>query len=70
VSSNVRIELLLSTGDEPLTGTGRAVWFRMLPESEQFELGIAFVEMSPQNKRRLSIYLDRLSLKSDSVPAL
>ena len=61
VSTEVNIEFLLSTGDEPLTARGRTAWFRPIPQSEQFDSGITFLDMPQQNKRRLSAYLDRLS---------
>jgi len=59
VSTEVRIELLLSSGVEPLSVRGRAVWFRTIPDSNQFEVGIAFAGISEPDKRRLSAYLDR-----------
>ena len=61
VSSEVSVELVLSTGEEPFIVRGRAIWFRTIPHSEQFDLGIAFIELPAQNKRRLSAYIDRLS---------
>ena len=68
VSTELNLELVLSTGDEPLTVRGRTVWFQILPQSEQFDIGIAFFDLPPQNKRRLSVYLDRLSSQSASLP--
>ena len=67
VSSDVNIELMLSGGEEPLVVRGTAIWFRTLPQSEQFDLGIAFKGLDPRNKRRLSAYLDRLVIKPVSV---
>ena len=67
VSTEVSLELVLSTGDEPLTVRGRTVWFQTIAQSEQFDLGISFLDLSPQNKRRLSAYLDRLSRQTASL---
>ena len=67
VSSDVNVNLILSTGEESLSVKGRAVWFRMIPYSEQFDLGISFGMISPYNKRRLSVYIDNLSEKSATV---
>jgi len=64
VSSEVSLELVLSTGQAPISVRGRTAWFRTIPQSEQFDLGIAFDEISPVDKRRLSAYLDQLSSKS------
>ena len=69
VASELSLELVLSTGDEPLSVRGRTVWFQILPQGEQFDVGIAFLDMAPQTKRRLSVYLERLSRQSASVPA-
>lgn len=61
VGSELSLELMLSTGSEPLTLHGRSAWFRTLPDSEQFDLGIAFIDLSPQDQRRLATYLHLLS---------
>jgi len=61
VATDLNVELGLALGSEPVTVRGRLAWFRSLPYSEQFDLGIVFTEMSPQTKRRLSTYLERLS---------
>ena len=60
VSTEVRVDLML-WGDEPIEIRGKAAWLREIPESEQFEIGIIFLDVSPQTKRRLSVCLDRLS---------
>lgn len=67
VSTEIGLEVVLSTGDEPLTVRGRTVWFQTISQSEQFDLGISFLDFPPQNKRRLSAYLDRLSRQSASA---
>ena len=67
VSTELNLDLVLSSGDQPLTTRGKTVWFQSIPQSEQFDLGIAFLELSPQDKRRLSAYLDRLASQSVSA---
>ena len=64
VSSEVNVELMPSTGEEPISLTGKTVWFRLLPHTEQCDVGISFKEISEQNKRRLSAYLDHIQKKS------
>jgi len=59
IASEVTVELPLSPGEEPITARARTVWFRAMPESEQFDLGIAFLDLPPQTARRLSAYMDR-----------
>jgi hypothetical protein len=61
IATELHVELTLSEGGEPVAAKGKAVWFRMIPHSEQVDMGIAFLEMSMDHKRRLSAYLDRLS---------
>ena len=69
ISTELQLELVLFAGEEPLTLAGHTVWFQVVPYGEQYELGIAFDEVSAHHKRRLSIYLDTLSrqLASSSV---
>lgn len=63
VASELTVDLVLSDRDEPLHITGRAIWFQTIPNSDQFEVGIAFDELSAQNKRRLSTYISQRSSK-------
>ena len=63
VSTPVDVELNLAKGQEPLRAQGRSVWFRTIPESDQFEIGIIFQGLSQINKRRLSACIERLQLK-------
>ena len=69
VSTEVGVELVLSTGEEHLSVRGKTAWFQTIPESDQFDLGIAFLELSPQDKRRLSVYLERLSHRASLISA-
>ena len=63
VSSELNLELMLSTGQAPLAVRGRAAWFRTIPHSEQFDIGIVFTSVPSEDKRRLSAYLSNLSSK-------
>lgn len=69
VATEVLVELMLSTGAEPITARGRTAWFRAIPKSEQFDLAIAFTEVPEHNKRRLSAYLDHLLKLSPIIHA-
>lgn len=68
VSTEFQVELVLMNGEELLTARGQTRWFRMIANSDQFDIGISFLDLSPQNKRRLSAYLDLLAKRS--APAL
>ena len=67
VSSEFDLELTLGATEAPLPLKGKAMWFRTIPQSEQFDLGIAFIELSPNIQRRLSAYL--LNRMPQAVPA-
>ena len=60
VATALSIEVSLSA-EEPLEVRGKTAWLRSIPDSEQFELGIMFEHVNPQNQRRLSVCLERLS---------
>ena len=68
VSTEVGLDVVLSAGADQLSVRGKTIWFRTIPDSEQFDLGIAFVGLSDQDQRRLSAYIDHLSTKS--IPAV
>lgn len=61
VASDLRVELVTFGGEAPLALAGQAVWFRTIPYSDQFELGIAFKELPQDTTSRLSGCLQRLS---------
>ena len=53
------VEFSLVQGQEPIVLRGRTAWFRLIPDSEQYDLGIAFLDMTPKTKLRLSTYISR-----------
>ena len=63
VSFPITLEVVLSSGQEPLMIQGKAAWFRSISQSEQFDLGISFAEVPQPQQRRLSTYLDHLTKK-------
>ena len=63
ISSDITVEIILSSGQEPLAFQAKTAWFRTIPESEQFDLGISFSEVSPSTRRRLSGYLEHIGKK-------
>lgn len=67
VSTPLAMEIALSS-DGPLEVRGRTAWLRLIPHSEQFELGVIFEDVSPKNQRRLSACLDRLPTPPESSP--
>jgi len=59
VSSELNVEIILAAGQESVALRGRTAWFRTIPFADQFDIGLNFIEISPQTKRRLSSYLER-----------
>ena len=70
VSTNLNVELHLATGQEPFALRGEAIWFQSIPDSEQFEVGVAFREVSAKTLRRLSVCLEDISLKHTAPSTL
>ena len=67
VATELQVEVTYAPGEEPFIARGRAVWFRALPDSEQFDVGVSFIDSQPGTKRRLSAYIDRLNAASPST---
>jgi len=64
VATELSVELHLVGGQEPITLRGEAVWFQTIPNSEQFEVGIAFRTVPAPTLRRLSVCLEEISLQA------
>ena len=63
VSSVVSLELTLGFGDEPLQALAKTSWFQIIPQSDQFCVGLSFQDLSEETTQRLSRYLDQTSLQ-------
>jgi hypothetical protein len=61
VGSEVRLEVLLAGSPIAMHIGGHTRWFREVPYSEMFEVGVAFEPVDPETERRLSTYLERLA---------
>ncbi len=59
VSSELNVEVILAAGQESVALRGRTAWFRTIPFADQFDIGLNFIDVSPQTKRRLSSYIER-----------
>ena len=66
-ATELRVELMLSDGEELLSLKGKVVWFQAIPHSEQFDLGIAFLDVPACDQRRLSTYCSRLGQSTVNV---
>jgi hypothetical protein len=61
VGKEVRLEVSLPQGREVISCTGRTVWVQVLPESDQFDLGISFHDVPEKTKRLMSTCFERCS---------
>jgi hypothetical protein len=61
VGTKLHVEVLLHAGEPPIRADGQIAWFRTIPESEQFELGLTFQHIADRDRQRLSGCLHRLS---------
>lgn len=61
VGSEMALEISLPGSPDVAFVRGRTVWFRVLPDSGQFDLGIVFVEVSERTQRLLSTYCEHCS---------
>ena len=60
VGTRMSVELDLGDRREPVRARGLVSWFGMVPDSDQFFIGITFTELEPDDRRHLSGYLDKL----------
>lgn len=59
VASELNVEVVLAAGQESVALRGRTAWFRTIPFADQFDIGLSFLDVPPQTKRRLSSYIER-----------
>ena len=60
-ASPVSLEMTLGQGERPLSLQAKIVWFERIPDGNQFYLGLAFQNLSDENTRRMSRYIERLT---------
>ena len=60
-NGSYEIELILAEGTEPIQAKGRIAWSRLIPQGEQFEVGITFTDISIACRERLQRYIQRLT---------
>ncbi|MBI3087666.1 MAG: PilZ domain-containing protein [Candidatus Omnitrophica bacterium] len=60
-SCPVSVELCLEAGEHPLNLKAKIVWVKEVPQSDQYHLGLMFEDLSEENTKRLSSYLQKIS---------
>lgn len=58
VGTRVKIELTLASPHQVVTVQGRTAWFRVLPDSDQFDIGLKFEDLDKESRILLSRYLE------------
>ena len=58
VGQELTLEAPVDIGHQLLSLRGRVAWFRILPESEQYDVGISFIDLPESARVRLRAYLE------------
>ena len=61
-TSKVSLEITLGKGARPFSLQARVVWYETVPNSHQFYMGLAFDHLTEANSKRLSRYIEKLSV--------
>lgn len=61
VSTPIVLELMLGGGEQPVSVHGHIAWFKPIPNSEQFNLGVSFDSVSEHDTKLLSGYINKIS---------
>ena len=67
VHSRVKLEFYLTPGSEALNAVGKVVWVQKLPYSYQHDVGVQFLDISAENRKRISNFVD-LNLPTSQRP--
>jgi len=59
--SLVVAELMIGHGKPPIHISSIVIWCKESPGGEQCDVGLSFLEISDENKQRLSTYLNHFS---------
>ena len=68
IATPLSVEIMLGQGQPPVNVHAQVIWFTEVPNSEQFQLGLAFDPLNELQSRQLSRCLDRFT--SHLSPAL
>ena len=55
------LNIALPLPQRPVSAVSKVAWIKKLPFGEEYEIGNQFLEMSKDDKDRLSVYLDDLN---------
>jgi len=61
LTARMVVDINLPVPDRPVSAVSKIAWIRKLPNGDKYEIGNQFLEMSRDDKERLSGYLNRLA---------
>ena len=67
ISTPVNVELALGRDPNALSVPAVVSWFQAIPQSEQFFVGLTFDNLSSENRRILSMYINRSTSKLSAI---
>ena len=63
VTTSLSLELTLGQGELPVNLRAKVAWFQSVPRSDQFYIGLCFLDLSDQEHKRLSRYIERFTAR-------
>ncbi len=61
IATPLSVELIVGQGQPPLNLHAQVIWFSEVPNSEQFQLGFSFDQMTEFKTRQLSVCVDKFT---------
>lgn len=61
------LDIMLPLPERPVSAVSKIAWIKKLPIGDKYEIGNQFLEMSKDDKNRLSNYLERITTPQTSV---
>ena len=67
VDSKLKLEFFLTPASEALMAVGKVVWVQKLPYSYQHEVGIQFLDISEENRKRIHKFVEQNVNKVEEI---
>jgi c-di-GMP-binding flagellar brake protein YcgR len=64
LTARLVLDVTLPLPERPFSAVSKIAWIHKLPAGDKYEVGTQFLEISKDDKNRLSNYLGRLSMPS------
>lgn len=66
-TARMLVDIALPVPQRPITALSKVAWIRKLPRGDSYEIGNQFLEISKEDKNRLSDYLNRISAPKENL---